>query len=567
MNLKYLIFIICLTLQIQVDAQQEYIKNYDTKIEVQTDRSVLITEFIEVYVGGNIIKRGITRNLPVRRNLNGRNVRMNYDIIEVVKDGEDEPFHTESQGRDLMLYLGQRDVILEHGYYNYRIKYRATDQVAFFEDYDEIYWNAIGNESVLPVEQASVSIYLPPGAAMVQESAYTGRLGEKGKDFVVTEELGALIYKTTKPLKAREGLTIAVGMQKGVVKAPTIVDRFGTLIIVLLGFLTLMPYYIITWWRYGRDPQTPASVPDWRTPDDLSSASVIYVKKGRYDSKGFTASLIDLAIKGYLKIEEKEESGFLSSSKYYTLIKLKELESSDTLPREETALFEALFKNKSQVAIDGQYDKDVERTYGNHKSNLAAQYDDFINEGNNGRLLWLPVLITIAVGVLSAFVLLRSAYAEGINMKVLIAFGISGLVGFFLYVYLIRQPTIKKLDLRSRIKGFQMYLELVEGERLSALHPPEMTPEYFESVLPYAFALGVEHKWSDKFKSILDQAQYRPNWHNSSNHMYFSNHLGRDFSRSVSSAASPPPPKSSGGGSGGGGFSGGGGGGGGVGGW
>ncbi|MFT4567659.1 MAG: putative membrane protein YgcG [Saprospiraceae bacterium] len=566
MDLKYLIFLLCLALQIEGFAQREFIKNYDTKIEVQTDRSVEITEFIEVYVGGNVIKRGITRSLPVRRSLNGRNVRMNYEIIEVVKNGEDEPYRSESQGRDLMLYLGERDVILDHGFYNYRIKYRATDQIAFFEDYDEIYWNAIGHESVLPVEQASVSIYLPSGAAIVQASAYTGTLGAKGKDFVVTEESGALIYKTTRPLNPREGLTIAVGIEKGIVKPPSIIDKYGTLIIVLLGFLTLMPYYIITWWRYGRDPQTPASYPDWQTPDDLSSASVSYVRKGRYDTKGFTASLIDLAIKGYLKIEETEKDGFLSNSKYYTLIKLKEVDSSDIIPQEEKALFEALFRNSSSISIEGTYDKDVERTYGNHKASLAAQYDDLISEGNNGRLLWLPVLITLAVGALSAFLLLRSAYAEGINAKILVVFAITGVVGFLLYIYLIRQPTIKKLGLRSRIKGFKMYLELVEEERLSVLHPPEMTPAYFESVLPYAFALGVEHKWSEKFKSILDQAQYRPQWHNSANHMYFSNHFGRDFSNSLSSAASPPPPKSSSG-SGGGGFSGGGGGGGGVGGW
>ncbi len=67
MKLKYLIFLLCLVLQIQGSAQQEFIKNYDTKIEVRTDRSVEITEFIEVYVGGNVIKRGITRSLPVRK--------------------------------------------------------------------------------------------------------------------------------------------------------------------------------------------------------------------------------------------------------------------------------------------------------------------------------------------------------------------------------------------------------------------------------------------------------------------------------------------------------------------
>ena len=110
-----------------------------------------------------------------------------------------------------------------------------------------------------------------------------------------------------------------------------------------------------------------------------------------------------------------------------------------------------------------------------------------------------------------------------------------------------------------------MYLELAEKERLRLLNPPDMTPDHFETVLPYAFALGVEHAWTEKFKNILEKANYQAQWNNSASPIYFSDHFGRDFSQSVSGAATKP--SDSGSGSGGGGFSGGGGGGGGVGGW
>ena len=401
---------------------------------------------------------------------------------------------------------------------------------------------------------------------MIQQSAYTGRLGATGQDYTVNEELGGIIYKTTKPLRAGEGLTVAVGFQKGYVKTPSFLDKFGTLLIVILGFLTLIPYYIITWWRYGQDPPTPAAVPDWHTPDDKSAASINYIQKGRYDSKSFTASIIDLAIKGYLKIEEQDESGFLSKKKSFDLVSMRDIGSGPDLPSEEKVLHETLFRIKDRVSVAGKYDKTIEQTYAIHKANLQAQHDDFINEGNNTRLLWLPILLTIAVGILSAFILVRSVYAPGINLKVLIIFGVIGMAGFLLYIYLIRQPTVKKLALRSKIKGHKMYLEMAEKERLNILNPPDLTPTYFESMLPYAFALGVEHKWSNLFKKILEHAQYRPDWHNSANHIHFSHHFGRDFSTNVSRAATPPP-KAGGGGSGGGGFSGGGGGGGGVGGW
>ena len=110
-----------------------------------------------------------------------------------------------------------------------------------------------------------------------------------------------------------------------------------------------------------------------------------------------------------------------------------------------------------------------------------------------------------------------------------------------------------------------MYLELAEKDRLRLLNPPDMTPDHFEACLPYAFALGVEHSWSEKFKTILEQANYHPQWNNSPSTIYFADHFGQDFSQSVASAATKP--SDSGSGSGGGGFSGGGGGGGGVGGW
>ena len=569
MFIRHILTIVYLLLmqQLTAHAQQERIINYDVKIEVQEDRSAIITEFIEVYVGGNIIKRGITRDLPTKRTLHDRRVRMNYEIMEVAKNGDPEPFHKAEGDQSIILYIGQQDVLLDPDVYIYRIKYRATDQIAFYDDYDEIYWNAIGHKNQLPADQASVSLYMPPGAEMIQQSAYTGRYGATGENYTVNEELGGIIYKTTKALRSGEGLTVAVGFQKGYVKPPSFLDKFGTLLIVILGFLTLIPYYVITWWRYGQDPPTPAAVPDWHTPEDKSAASINYIQKGRYDSKSFTASIIDLAIKGYLKIEEQVDSSFLSKKKSFDLVSMKDIGSASDLPSEEKVLHETLFRSKDRVSVAGQYDKTIEQTYAMHKANLQAQHDHFINEGNNTRLLWLPILMTIAIGGLSAFIMVRSVYAPWINIKALIFFGVVGLLGFLLYIYLIRQPTVKKLALRSKIKGHKMYLEMAEKERLNILNPPDLTPTYFESMLPYAFALGVEHKWSNLFKKILEHAQYRPDWHNSANHVHFSNHFGRDFSSNLSRAATPPPPKGGGGGSGGGGFSGGGGGGGGVGGW
>lgn len=556
-------FILFFFFSVPLVAQNERILNYDTQIEVFEDRSIMVTEFIEVYVKGDLIKRGITRSLPTRRNLNDNSVSVRYEILEVEKNGTPEPYHQESSGGSLMLYLGSQDVLLEPGVYSYKIRYRVPGQIGFYGDYDEIYWNAIGTDVLFEIENASCRLQVPAGAKVIQEAAYLGRYGQQDQAYTMTDEGAVLDFRASRSLMPGEAFTVAVGFEKGYVRQPNIWQRFGTLILVILASLFLLPYYVYTWWKYGQDPPTPATYPIWDSPNNLSAASISYILKGSHESKSFTASVIHLAIKGYLKIEEVVEKGFFSKSHNYDLVKIKE--SDNQLPKEEKQLFDALFLYGDRVSITGKYDTKIEKSYGVHSANLSAQHYAFIHEGHNMRFLVVPVLTTVAIIGIAIMFLAKSSYAESANLTSLFAFVPVAIIGIILYAYLIKKPTHEKLELRSRIKGFQLYLEMAEKDRLRLLNPPEMTPEHFEKILPYAFALGVEHKWSEKFKTILEQAQYRPEWNNSTNMLYFSSHFGDDFSQSVAGAATKP--SDTGSGSGGGGFSGGGGGGGGVGGW
>ena len=559
----FMIMLVVLLQPVTALTQSERILNYDTRIEVHPDRSITVSENIQVQVTGQVIKRGITRYLPGKRSLNHRTVRMKYDIQEVQKNDQKEPYRTESANGGMMMYLGSKDVLLSPGVYTYKIKYRVTDQIGFFDDYDEIYWNAIGNEVRFMVDNASCQVILPPGANLVQQAAYLGYGGERDSSYEFSQQNNTLEYRATRPLNPGEGFTVAVGFDKGHMESPGLFDRKGSLILILLASLFLIPYYIYTWMLYGIDPPTPASYPLWNSPDGLSAGSINYIKNGHYQNKSFTASVIDLAIKGFLRIEESESKTFFISRKIFTLIKMKEM--TEDMPQEEKYLFNRLFQSRNEVEIDGKYDPTIEGAFSKHKSSLNAQHSAFIWKGHNAKFLVVPILVTLSVIILGIVLYANGAYADNINFTALLAFVPLSIISLILYAYLIRKPTMKKLELRSRIRGFQMYLEMAEKDRLRLLNPPDMTPEHFEAILPYAFALGVEHTWSEKFKTILDQMQYQPKWHNSANAIYFSTHFGNSFERSVSGAATKP--SSSGSGSGGGGFSGGGGGGGGVGGW
>jgi uncharacterized membrane protein len=138
-----------------------------------------------------------------------------------------------------------------------------------------------------------------------------------------------------------------------------------------------------------------------------------------------------------------------------------------------------------------------------------------------------------------------------------------------LYQYLIKQPSKEKLRKQSLIDGFKMYMGAAENEQLKFHNPPQMTPQVFETLLPFAMVMGVDQIWGQKFDELLKKtaAEYQNTWYYGGvmNHYAFANTLNSSLTQSIQSASTKPSSSSSG--SGGGGFSGGGGGGGGGGGW
>jgi uncharacterized membrane protein len=168
---------------------------------------------------------------------------------------------------------------------------------------------------------------------------------------------------------------------------------------------------------------------------------------------------------------------------------------------------------------------------------------------------------------------LAAQYFQGENDGVIFAIFLVVNIAFFLiYQYLIRKPAKEKLKIKSLIDGFKMYMSAAEEKQIAYFNPPELTPEIFEKLLPYAVVLGAEDVWGEKFQNLIDKSlidqTYQPTWYTGGrigNFSTFNHTLNSSLSNSLSKSATPP--SSSGSGSGGGGFSGGGGGGGGGGGW
>ncbi|WBV61688.1 DUF2207 domain-containing protein [Chryseobacterium camelliae] len=611
----------------------ERILSYHSDINVDTRSTLNVTEKIKVHSLGDKIQRGIFRTLHLSRNLNNRTQKVKYDIVSIKKNGEEENYHEEIEDGFLKIYIGNKDIILEPGNYEYEIQYKTENQIGFFDKYDELYWNVNGNYWDFPVDTISATINLPQGASILQNSCYTGFAGSTEKNCSSKILSDHSIEWSASGFQAYDGLTIAVGFQKGIMippPPPGFLEKFGIVIGGFLVFLGLLYYYISTWRKYGVDPEKPIAYPQFNAPNDLSPASLGYLKTETFKNKYITAALVNLAIKGYVQIIEKEDSGILGlfKSTIYTLKKLKP--ADENLPKEEKKLMDYLLpSSRETINFDGKYDSKIEQAVLNCKEAVKFQHDAFLNEGNNAKKLILPSLLITFVYLIGLFLSYRMfpefekviigiflygglfiaffiavllfKYFPGLfkiflvfplivfvsigifihkssdftidnNFNICYIFIVLGFTSLVIYEFLIKRPSEEKLKVKSLIEGFQMYMGAAENEQLKFHNPPEMTPQVFEKYLPFAMVLGVDEIWGKKFDAMLSKmsTEYHHNWYvgSSLNHYAFASTLNSSLTNSVqSSSTQPSNNSSSGSGSGGGGFSGGGGGGGGGGGW
>ena len=78
-----------------------------------------------------------------------------------------------------------------------------------------------------------------------------------------------------------------------------------------------------------------------------------------------------------------------------------------------------------------------------------------------------------------------------------------------LFYHLLKAPTLLGRKLLDKIEGFKLYLTTAEKHRLNFEILEKETPELFEKYLPYAMALGVEEKWTEKFAAVLEEKTWK----------------------------------------------------------
>jgi uncharacterized membrane protein YgcG len=622
----------------QVDGYyREAIRNYDVRIAVERNGGILVTEDIEVVALGQEIRHGIYRDIPLG-GTSGLGIfgRSNLELVQALRDGRPENARVEESGGSIRIYLGKADEFLTPGVYRYRLVYRMNNQVRRFDGFDEIYWNATGNNWTFPIEHAAVTVIPPDGAPVMQTAAYTGYSGNRDNDALIGETTtGDPSFRMTRALAPGEGLTVAVGWPPGYLDPMTgnqrftqWVERWGAYMAAGVALGVVLIYYLIVWFLIGRDPPKGTIIPVYhpQTPP----AAMRYIERMGFDTTCFAAAVVDLAVKGQLKIKKEALKQTLTADP-----------SADDAPASvgEALLYDKLFAAGHQITIQRSsrsrlnaaaetlrkhFDKTFNRLYFRRNvgwfalgvvitiAGWIASAIFSIRQVEAIMLAVVPGIFTVVIGTFAyqAMRSIRQYWASGevsefigaafqLVVVAVMGFGVGGalltfgsemglipvltLIGVGLlnvvFFQLLKAPTAIGRKALDEIEGTRLYLTVAEEDRLKFANPPDKTPEHFHELLPYAIALDVETAWTDQFRSEIDAASakdkanpyLKPSWYSGSSRGSGFSDIGqlRAVGAGLGGAfASATVTRSSGGsGSSGGGSSGGGGGGGGGGGW
>jgi uncharacterized membrane protein YgcG len=492
----------------------EQVVDYAVDLRIEAGGTLLVTERIAYDFGANE-RHGILRDLPVRYRYDDRYDRV-YPV-HVLKvsgsPGTPDQYKVEDVGATLRIRIGDPDQTIT-GRHDYAVVYRVEGTLNGFPDHDELYWNAIGTQWRVPIGRAAVRVSAP--AAISRVACYAGPLGAT-TPCASSQADGRTAFFAATGLSRNQGVTVVVGFPTGVVPAPRPIldERWslarafaatpGTLAVaggVLLAVLLVLSWLLGMTGRDRRDrrPANAAApvagaVVESAPPEGIRPAQAGLLVDEVVRPVALSASLVDLAVRGYLRIEELT----LGVEPDWRLVKLKAADKD--LLGYERELLDGLFhsRRRAQAVRLSDLEEDSYDQFERIRTSLyrdAVQRRWFTERPDKVRGRW--VVGGLAVTVVGAAV---TALLVWLTHFGLVAIPIL-LAGPVLMVGARRMPTRTAVgaELLHRVTRFRAYLETAGVNHADA--GPALAADQFSPYLPYAIVFGLTEQWTRTFALV-----------------------------------------------------------------
>ncbi len=500
----------------------EKISDFNVTLSLGADLRADVTEEITVIAEHRNIKRGLVREIPSD---SGRKIR----VKSLFMDGAPHPYFTENNEGNIEVNFGNNNFI-SPGIHKYVLSYTMENAVIFSKDFNEVYWNVTGNNWAFPIDNASFRLILPEGSEVIDEgiSLYTGGYRSKQSD---AKQSGYLFFKTTKPLYPGQGFTAAVPFKNPNIKQP-LSDKIKFFILKYSSpalCAILMVYYLITWFRFGKDPKHHGGVL-YAPPNNISPALAGYVLKRKFSLNLLSAAFVSLAVKEKIKISKK------GSTIEIRQIGGAELEKAD----EENAVINCVGRSKV-LKLNGKYQEKVKNCADKVKNSLEKQGGKYIEK--NYKFIIFPICIMLIMQIFiyinteavlihgNIFLIMASfffclsydtiilqlkAYLAVIMSVILVSLVLTITPSIdeicFMISLILAMPYAVYMD-NASAKGKKVYLDLLAFKKYmekaekhrAELSNPEDKLKIFADYLPYAYAFGIQSKWIKSFTKMLSK--------------------------------------------------------------
>lgn len=570
----------------------ERIRNFDVTISITADGSLEVLEVIE-YDFGTAERHGILRDIPVRFHYDDRYDRVYRLSVQDIttSSGTPDQFEVEEieNGR-MRIRIGDPDRTIT-GRHTYSILYRVEGALNGFEDHDELYWNATGQDWPVPVDSATVTVKAPDEITAVRCFAGASGSSLSCHRSVVRADEATFAHEN---LRAYEGVTVVVALPTGVVPAPApILDerwsakRAFAITPLTVGLTSVIAALVLgvigrMLWTASRDRRYRGSAVDvvfgsesgevqrvplfngapipveYTPPSNLRPGLVGTLRDEVAHPLDVTATIIDLATRGLLRIDEIEAAGRFARSDW-RLTRLTR--NTAQLEAYERLLLDGLFEDGEEVELSALRTKFATRL----RKVQEELYRAMVSRGwyrsspAQTRQRWLLFGFTVLATGIALFVV-ATIFTHWAIVPIPVMAG-----GILLIAAHQATParTAPGTAMLRRVRGFERFIASAEVYRARFAEESRLFYDY----LPYAVVFGLTDQWARAFEGLDDIPS--PSWYSGADAFSLAafSHSMNSFAVTSAGVVAATPASSGSSGFGGGGFSGGGGGGGGGGSW
>lgn len=481
----------------------ESIEHFDVRAKLHQDRSATIEERI-TYDFGVSDRHGIYRLIPDVYNRNGGNYKLHLDIQGVQLDGKDVPYKVQRKNRDVEIKIGDPDRYLT-GKHTYVIQYATNRSLNDIEGNVEWYWNLTGNGWLVPINHVSLELVAP---SSTRRACFVGVVGSQDPKCVWKDTADYVQASSTRALDDGEGMTVVFEFPGSAFTSLSTWDHVqrylqdnGWLGLPLLVFLGM--WFI--WYRYGKEPKGRGTIiPHYEEPRALPPGLQVALRDQHLSSRAITATILDLARRGYLTIEwqeEKEGGSFLEKvarwTKEHKFVFVREKPTTAGGMHDfEKIIFNGLF-DASDLVVDPSdlrttFYKDIEKAREAAFKELKS-LGWFPGNPSTTRALWITGGVVVAVLLILASDQLPIQVASSIMCGLIV-----GAFGWYM-----PRMTKEAAVVVEEVEGFRWFLSLTEEKRLQFTDAPAKKPEQFARFLPAAVAFGIEKEWAHQFDGMM----------------------------------------------------------------